>query len=527
MYGIKETNDIFNDILLSSLERPNKMFFYQIIGVPDNKDELLNNIYLLDRKLSNLDLKVYHKYINDIPMNDTRNITETIRNSFKFKDITQKDFIFKKSIETTNISQYVSHETFKEIAKIFIMICNEWYNETSKKKNITFDMLVSFSVKQASWLNDIFPKIFNGILNLDEIVSKVIFYGNITAHEFIFLKLLFNIGCDILYINTKKQPEFLSGYGQTKLYEKFCEIPDFPKEEKIVSYETNALRAQNEVSESYYDNNSIQPWSLQKHIVKVVPLKTTYNEMFELWKLESNMRPGFKVIDNTVYIPTLCCKINGVPENKKEYINKIKDLDENENVLIFENKIVKCNSYNGVEDKYEYVKNFTNKFSNTQQLTDVEKIKQSVFFHEYKHLDLDIQNAIIQIHKSFVLDFKNSKIQKDEMNKNLAVLYSLDNDVLELLQKYDYGTKVPKIILFHNDNSTIRNWDNVIFKIFRMLAFDIVAITPTRYCNIENAFNNDILNVFNIGIGEMDIKNPFKNSIGQKQSFLERIFGYE
>ena len=104
MYGIKETNDIFNDILLSSLERPNKIFFYQIIGVPDNKDELLNNIYLLDRKLSNLDLKVYHKYINDIPMNDTRNIIETIRNSFKFKDITQKDFIFKKSIETTNIS---------------------------------------------------------------------------------------------------------------------------------------------------------------------------------------------------------------------------------------------------------------------------------------------------------------------------------------------------------------------------------------------------------------------------------------
>ena len=44
-YELSETDNIFQDILLPLSERQNKRYFYQLIGVPDNKEEYFNEIY--------------------------------------------------------------------------------------------------------------------------------------------------------------------------------------------------------------------------------------------------------------------------------------------------------------------------------------------------------------------------------------------------------------------------------------------------------------------------------------------------
>ena len=291
-YSLKESNDIFQDILAPFSVRNNSRYFCKLIGIPDNKTEYLNSIFLLDNSLKKQD-RVYFKFINTIPLTNTTEIFTKIKEAFKFKDLTQKDFVSRKCFSYCSIDN-IQNNVKKEMEISFVNICNHWYKYTQKKKSVTFDMLLNFGVKMACWVNTVIPNIANGLTHEQDSIAKILYYGDIKEHEYFFLMLMFSFGCDILYINTKEiKYDYFQEFGQNVYRETFCELPEFPKEEKVVSYETNALKAQNEVTDMYYDTTTLKPWQLQKNKVKIVPLKTTYDELFNLWEIDSNMRPRF------------------------------------------------------------------------------------------------------------------------------------------------------------------------------------------------------------------------------------------
>lgn len=528
MYILKESNDIFQDILLPFSVRQNERFFYQIIGVPDNETEYYNNLYQLEYNLKQLNPVSYYRYDLTIENGNMTNLIETIRNSFKFKDITQKDFVFAKCFDSCGVTSEISSNLVKNWRKAFCSISNKWYDETSKKKTITFDMLISFGVKMSSWLSKISNMVCHCINNME--IPKTIFYGCEKEHEIYFMELLFNLGFDVLYINTKEIQNLIcknkiDSISKKIEYEKKSELPKFPTKERVVSYETNALKAQNEINELYYDGQTaLKPWQLQKCSTRNIPLKITYDELFSLWNVESNMRPQFKVQNNVVYIPNLCCKISGVEDNIKEFAKKVNELGKVDNCLIFEDRPLLCMS----QHVYDYEKNLILQ-SNIRDMIDDNgqldrtKMRNAECYH-YGFLNIHTQNRLLDIIESVI----KSGLEQNRQNaliEILAVLMNIDKNILNLLQNFDYAFKIPKIILYHSNSSTISNNTKIILKTLNRIGFDILAVTPTRYCDIDDMFDEDVLNIFQLGNSAMNLRSPFKeNKVQEKKSWFERIF---
>lgn len=517
-YELAETNNIFQDILLPLSERQNKRYFYQLIGVPENSKEYFNELYFLNKELEKE--KFYIKFENKIPLIDVSQIAKEIREAFTFKDLTQLDFVFKKCF--SYIKDFQTEEIKKHFQKHFLDICRDWFVETNRSKKITFDMAVNFGVKMLCWTTEIYGNLFFN--NIDKI-PKVLYYGEIKDQEVYFLEFLFNVGCDILYINTENVKNLkLDSISKKKIYPQNCILPSFPTKEQIVSQETSGLKAQKEVENDYYNEDVIRPFQFQDYKAKIVPLKFSYEELWNLWEADSNIRPGFKARNKEVYIPTICCKINGI-EDDKNFEERLEKLSDRENCIVYDNCKLVHNQTIDLLNELIFNKNLKDFYRNG--VFRIEDFKNSSLY-KYRHLRKGIQDRVLKFALNKDVSSFNRQDWKD-WSKCFWVLFNLEEKILDLWQQFDYGFQVPKVIIYHNNELYFNEYDRIFIKILWYLDFDILSFSPIGYCDIEDLFHeNEELNVFQLDELSQKFKNPFqkKNIVSNNSKGLfERIFG--
>lgn len=517
-YELAETNNIFQDILLPLSERQNKRYFYQLIGVPENSKEYFNELYFLNKELEKE--KFYIKFENKIPLIDVSQIVKEIREAFTFKDLTQLDFVFKKCF--SYINDFQTEEIKKYFQKHFLEICRGWFVETNRSKKITFDMAVNFGVKMLCWTTEVYGNLFFN--NIDKI-PKVLYYGEIKDQEVYFLEFLFNVGCDILYINTENVKNLkLDSISKKKIYPQNCILPSFPTKEQIVSQETSGLKAQKEVENDYYNEDVIRPFQFQDYKAKIVPLKFSYEELWNLWEADSNIRPGFKARNKEVYIPTICCKINGI-EDDKNFEERLEKLSDRENCIVYDNCKLVHNQTIDLLNELIFNKSLKDFYRNG--VFRIEDFKNSSLY-KYKHLRKGIQDRVLKFALNKDVSSFNRQDWKD-WSKCFWVLFNLEEKILDLWQQFDYGFQVPKVIIYHNNELYFNEYDRIFIKILWYLDFDILSFSPIGYCDIEDLFHeNEELNVFQLDELSQKFKNPFqkKNIVSNNSKGLfERIFG--
>ena len=337
------------------------------------------------------------------------------------------------------------------------------------------------------------------------------------------------VGYDILYINTENfTNQKLDLISKKKLYNNFCKLPSFPAKEQIVPQETSGLKAQKEVEGDYYNEDVIRPFQFQDYKTKTVPLKFSYEELLNLWDADANVRPGFKTIGNEVYIPTICCKINGI-ENDKDFEDKLEKLSDRENCIVynscklFHNQSI--NILNGYGTDIPFRERLKRFYKNG--IFQIEEFKNSSCYR-YRHLRKSIQDRIL----TFALNKDVSSFNNQDWenwSKCFGVLLNLGDEILNLWQQFDYGFQVPKVIIYHNDEIYFNEYDRILIKLLWYLNFDILVFSPVGYCDIEDLFKEDeVLNVFQLNGFSQKFKNPFqkKNIVNyNKESLFERIFG--
>lgn len=517
-YELAETNNIFQDILLPLSERQNKRYFYQLLGVPENSKEYFNELYFLNKELEKE--KFYIKFENKIPLIDVSQIVKEIREAFTFKDLTQLDFVFKKCF--SYINDFQTEEIKKYFQKHFLDICRDWFVETNRSKKITFDMAVNFGVKMLCWTTEVYGNLFFN--NIDKI-PKVLYYGKIKDQEVYFLEFLFNVGCDILYINTENVKNLkLDSISKKKIYPQNCILPSFPTKEQIVSQETSGLQAQKEVENNYYNEDVIRPFQFQDYKAKIVPLKFSYGELWNLWEADSNIRPGFKARNKEVYIPTICCKINGI-EDDKIFEERLEKLSDRGNCIVYDNCKLVHNQTIDLLNELIFNKSLKDFYRNG--VFRIEDFKNSSLY-KYRHLRKGIQDRVLKFALNKDVSSFNRQDWKD-WSKCFWVLFNLEEKILDLWQQFDYGFQVPKVIIYHNNELYFNEYDRIFIKILWYLDFDILSFSPIGYCDIEDLFHeNEELNVFQLDELSQKFKNPFqkKNIISNNSKGLfERIFG--
>ncbi|KGN00032.1 hypothetical protein ADU90_04420 [Clostridium botulinum] len=275
--------------------------------------------------------------------------------------------------------------------------------------------------------------------------------------------------------------------------------------------ETQAFKASEELNKVLHDKESgcYKSWQFADYKVNKDTLKTTYDEIVLWGRQEAMIRPGWKIEDNEVTVPNLFSKVMGVHENIKEYKNEINQLIQETNTLFYKRfPINKKRIPKDMNRVYKSVLNIRGKI-------DKEKLMTSDYW-KYQKLNPMLQNSIADKiiefcdissfwkHKNFKIKLRMSLINRiitfifsliydstrDERIMKIsifAVLTNLSDDLLEILQKFDYPMKVPKIIIYNNNNKkNLTFQDAIILMFMNCMGIDIIIYNPTGTSDIEN-----------------------------------------
>ena len=360
-----------------------------------------------------------------------------------------------------------------------------------EEKNLNLSKVRNFSLKILSWIYDFVPTLVKNFdfqnISSDEIPNpKIIYYGDIKKHELLFLVLLSKLGCDVLYINSSYDG-VLEVTEYSDLFSKSFELPykadlkEFPKEELLIRQETVALRASRELSTALYTDQDgfYKPWQFEQYKTHPATLKTTFHELKILWNEPSSLRTGFKVESNTVYIPNLFAKISGVHSDLALYWKDFFHLKSSENTL-FISEVPFTNVTYSKTDLYSLAFVLDN-----SGFVDAEKLLTHSCY-KFSYLKTSLQHTILEkINYLIKTDMLKKTIDKEFKLKILMTILSLDKGILQLIQQYDYPSKVPKLLIYDNNESIFSDEDSITLCFLNLFGFDITILTPTGYNNIE------------------------------------------
>ena len=533
-----KTDLILGDILLPLDQRNGftntkspiiPVYFYRYIGINKNSDEYYNDLYKLDKLLSNLNNQ-YLKFISNIPIPSNIDLVKKTNNLWhNLEPFTEKKKVFLlstlKLIKAfpTFSNELLQNSIEKAFADIFDLYC-------LNAKNLNTTIIKNFTLKLIIWINNFIPNLFDGI-SYDQADKhptynpKIIYYGEIKNHEIYFLILLSKIGCDVLYINSnsaceKEFSNICNSNFSSNMFELETKSPlkEFPKKEilSLSRTETVAYKASAEIQELIYneDDGLYKPWQFENYKVHPLTLKTTSDELKIIWNEEARFRDGFKIKNNVVYIPNMFAKISGVPEDLNAYWEDLSNLYLTPNTkLISQIPFTKIN----------YVKNDLYKLvyliDQNGHLKKEALVKNE--FYKFSHLKTALQNTILnKMEELFELPVLIRKNDNELKIKIIMTILNLDKDILELLLHFDFPFKIPKLIIYTNDENIFSDEDSIVLAFLNLLGFDILIVTPTGYNNIENKIIEKYYDIHKLETINLNLESPNLNTINKKSSSI-------
>lgn len=536
----KTSNDILKDFILPLNKRSGfvgkpmpliPVVFYRYIGIKTSEEEYYNDLYKLNQHLQKYG-SLYLKFTEDIPVENSAELMS--KTSEIWRTVPEKP---DKNIITNML---INCKTFPDLREEIInsSIINSFSKTLelyiSKESGINNSKIKNFTLKILIWIYKYIPNLFKKFDYLKnsngEILNpKILYYGDIKKHEAYFLIFLSLMGCDVLYVNSKEDKIF-DEIDKDEIFSKLLTLPEtaelkeFPSEEIIVRHETAAFKAHREIGSILYDENDglYRPWQFEEYKPSPITLKTTYDELKLLWKEEARMRPGFKVEAGTVYIPNLFAKISGTFNDLNQYWNDFKDFKTAEDLLFISDiPYILDNNYSRY-DLYSLEYCFKNGMVDKENLL-------SNRLYKFSYLKTPLQNGIIdKINQLLKLSIFKNKMETEFKLKILMTILSLNENILNLIQKFDYPFKIPKILIYDNDKDIFSDSDSIVVAFLNLMGFDIAIFTPTGYNNIEQKIQDTYYDTHKLDNVSFDLEIPNLNSIRKNKeksgSFWSNLF---
>ncbi|MGH4117735.1 YceG family protein [Clostridium sp.] len=542
---LKSSMNIFDDLIspvnkrigfLSGASPFIPVYFYRYIGIKQNEDDYYNDLFKLDKTLS-IFKGLYLKFTDGIHISTNSKLITSSQNIWQYVDP------FDASLTSKLATLFMEHKVFpgnnkalnSSMANSFSYVLDLYCKEN---KNLNLSKVKNFCLKLLSWAHDFVPTLmknfdFQNASTNDIFNPKIMYYGDIKRHELLFLVFLSRIGCDVIYINTFCDKVLqTSEYSDT--FSKSTELPykgdlkEFPKEELLVRQETIALKASNELSNKLYtdDDGFYKPWQFENYKTHPSTLKTTFYELKLLWNEDSALRTGFKIENGTVYIPNLFAKISGVHSDLNLYWKDFFGLKSPENTLFIPN-IPFTNITYSKTDLYSLA--FV---LDTSGFIDKKKLLAHSCY-SFSYLKTSLQDIIFEkINYLMKTDMLKKIIDKEFKLKILMTILNIDKNILQLIQQYDYPSKVPKLLIYDNNESIFSDDDAIMLCFLNLFGIDITILTPTGYNNIETKINEKFYDIhrleqvnFNLPLPNFNDEKKYTHEKGK--GFLSNIFNFK
>lgn len=238
-----------------------------------------------------------------------------------------------------------------------------------------------------------------------------------------------------------------------------------------------------------------------------------------LWDKEAKFRPEFGVVNNKVYIPNLFAKINGVPQDLCAYWDSLRELLKVNNVYFI-------NHVPFTHVSYTRRDLCTTVFLiNEDGTLDRNKLVKSDIY-KYSYLKSPLQDFILtKIEELLVSDVFVLPIDKMFQAKILNTVLSMDENILKLIEQFDFPQSIPKVIIYDNSKEVFNDDDIIIISFLYLVGIDIIIFTPTSYNNIEVRLRNDLFDVHQLPSVAYELQIPDLNEgIRKRKSIFNLLF---
>ena len=328
-----------------------------------------------------------------------------------------------------------------------------------------------------------------------EDLPKFLWFGSATLSQQYFLLFLYKLGIDCLIYDSEKNGSFIGLENVPKIELDQAKQLEFPNE-RVQRATTVAFRAAREIDTMLQTDESVffRPWALREHSVQSLTLKTTYDEMFIMSRAESFIRPNFKVQNQVVTIPVVFGKIMGVSKNRKEYWDRFHELKDHENSYLI-NQFPILN-----ETSADFRMHYKNALTNKNKLAK-EKLFRGNYWTNFVRLPQNVQNTIAEglietVESSNLVTRLGNETEEDIKIYIFKQVTRLPQEIVRMIQKFDFSKEVPKIVLYINEKTGfLSRADAVLLLFLNKIGFDIFIYNPTGHNDIEQYIATELYDI--------------------------------
>lgn len=489
--------------------------FYRLIGL-ENKQEYNNELKLISVKCEEIQSQCI-LFDNDIPLSSEMELIKYIYNelnTMNIKDIVNQDIVIfddnKINIKFLNALQYCIDLS---------LIKENFFNENIRNNFITKLIVWSYTYMKS--------------VDFDNIINpKCIYYGKIERHEIYFLILTYLMGFDVLYINPLKEEYFdeidIDNLSKCvkKMHIDSIETFKYRCNKGILkdNVETFTKKIQKDIHKEIFENTGIfKPWQFRGGFTKSVLLDTVLDDIYIYYNEPTKLREGFEVNDNTVKVPCFFYKIDGQYLDIKEYKKLVKYCIESSiNTLFFNTGNI---SKDIILDGDLFKLTFCQLNDRTFDINEVKKLDMYKF-HKYSD---ELQNFLLMKFNELICrrDLYVKNLENEDILKLLALILELNEDIVRLIDNFDFVLNVPKIVIYLNNEDIISNNMILLLGYLHNIGIDIIIFNPSSLCNINTVINSEMIN--SIRLQHINYKSIYKNlfinkGLGTKKSIFEKIF---
>ena len=484
--------------------------FFRMNGVPD-KITYLNDLYRYQLEVKNSGRKIV--IMDDkIPVPTFDEIAKVKKGNYTSADRLIRDM-------ASNVTFPQNLELQKLMNKVFVDVMLELSGESG----VNINRLTNKAVYMICWLKRYAQELFTGWKMPD--VSVFVYLGGCRdEHETAFLKLLSRLPVDVLILIPDKNKK---GILEDKLlldldYEDSMAVAKFPTDASSLRVGTVAYHAEKELDKIMYEDSGMYR-DQQYGKADALVLKTMYEEIDQLWKLELKFRPNFNVENNVVTVPVIFSKICGVKDNDVEnYWVSVKRLFTPDTLVFYHFPIIQPGAPNPMKSVA------TEFFKNGRLQRDVIK-RHSMY--KYGMLRDEAQNHILDKLQILINErFIQGTFENGTEYTIVSTVLNLDKTIVRLIQKFDFTKVNPKIICLSLDEQCMSLEDTIFLKFLSLIGFDVAVFVPTGYQTMERFFAQgmDIFDSHQIGTYMYDLKVPNFNRVSDKpvthKSWHEKLF---
>lgn len=484
-------------------------YFYRYIGVKEENN--YNNVLktLKSKCLENEDICLV--FDNNLPLQGEMELIQYIFNelnnmnicNLSNEDITILDD-FEQNLNFLNALEYTVNLSLKN---------ESFFNDSARNNFITKLIVWGYSyLKNINYKNEVTP--------------KCIYYGNIEKHSVYFLIMLYKMGFDVVYINPLKEEYFTEiDKENLSICEKYMGILNVEtlsdrasKGTVIDNVESITKQIQRDVQEQLFDGTGMfMPWQFRDGTTNSILIDGIPEDILSYWNESAKLRPGFKVKGKTVTVPCLFKKLDGVYKDKEEYQKIVACCTRSDNTLFFNSGFI---SEEASVDQDMYSLMFCQLSDGT---FDINEIKKANGYRFGKYSE-EVQNFLLSKFNEAITDKSIFAIEfnKEDKLKLLSLILKMNEQIVRLIDNFDFTANIPKITIFLNNEDTISDNMLMLLGYLHVVGLDIVIFNPAGLLNITKVLNNNIVNISRFE--EMSYNTSYRNIGTTRQGFLSRIF---